>query len=185
MNPILDLLHHRRSNKKLGDLAPNAEQLNNLFKAALRVPDHGRLKPYRFVVIEKSQMATFKNCLDGAVQEFGLDAHKAEKISHLAPMVIGVVAKIDENNPKVPAWEQMLTAGCATYAMQLAANAQGFDTVWITNKWINGSALRNAFACAEQDQIVALLMIGSPREDDQIARCSECEDPTDFVAYLK
>ena len=65
---ILDLLHRRRSNKKFGEQAPNAEQLEQILKAGLRVPDHGRLKPYRFVVIEKSGMPQFGECLKAAVE---------------------------------------------------------------------------------------------------------------------
>ncbi|HGO5855758.1 TPA: nitroreductase family protein [Mannheimia haemolytica] len=185
---ILDLLHHRRSNKKFGDKAPNAEQLEQILKAGLRVPDHGRLKPYRFVVIEKSCMPQFGECLKSAVEEFEMGEErlkKAEKLANQAPMIIGVVATLDDSIAKVPSWEQMITAGCATYAIQLAANAQGFDTVWITNKWINGTALRTAFGCQESDKIIALIMLGSPAEGEQIALAPESESLEGFVRYLK
>ena len=110
---------------------------------------------------------------------------KAEKLANQAPMIIGVVATLDDGIAKVPSWEQMITAGCATYAIQLAANAQGFDTVWITNKWINGTALRSAFGCQESDKIIALIMLGSPAEGEQIALAPESESLEGFVRYLK
>ena len=135
---ILNLLHHRRSSKQFGDVIPNAKQLDAILKAALRAPDHGRMKPYHFVVIEKSGMQKFHECLKSAAIEFEMDeknAAKADKLANQAPLVIGVVAKLDHESVKVPVWEQIVCAGCATYAMQLAANAQGFDTVWITKKW--------------------------------------------------
>lgn len=184
----LDLLQRRRSSKKFGKIAPNAEQLENILKAAVRAPDHGRLKPYHFVVIEQTGMAQFRQYLLDAASELSLGEEsnvKAEKLAARAPMVIAVIAKIEKDLPKVPAWEQMLTAGCATYAMQLAANAQGFETCWITNKWINGSSMRKAFDCREQDQIVALVMIGSPVESDEITMASQTEDITPFVTYIK
>lgn len=78
----------------------------------------------------------------------------------------------------------MLTAGCATYGMQLAANSLGFDTVWVTNKWINGSALRSAFGCQEGDKIIALVMIGSPPEGE-INQAKETENLDGFVSYIK
>ncbi|MDD0823920.1 nitroreductase family protein [Mannheimia sp. AT1] len=183
----LDLLLHRRSSKKLGDKAPNPEQLEQILKAGLRAPDHGRLKPYHFVVIEKSGMPQLREYLTSAVEEFGLSEEhlkKAEGLSNRAPMIIGVVAKLDHNIAKVPAWEQMLTAGCATYAIQLAANSLGFDTVWITNKWINGSDLRSAFGCQEGDKIIALVMIGSPLEGE-INQAKETENLDGFVSYIK
>lgn len=185
---LLELLRHRRSSKKFGDIAPTPAQLEAILQAAMRAPDHGRLKPYRFVVIEKETMQSLHRCLLAAAEEFGLGeegAVKAEKISQRAPLMIGVVAKITSDIAKVPEWEQLLTAGCATYAMQLAANAQGFETSWISNKWVNGSALRAAFGCEAQDKIIALLMIGSPLEGSQISLAPQPENPHDFMQYLK
>ncbi|AWY45118.1 nitroreductase [Glaesserella parasuis 29755] len=184
----LDLLQRRRSSKKFGQDVPNAEQLENMFKAAVRAPDHGRLKPYHFVVIEPTAMEIFRRCLLETAQELEMGDEgvtKAEKLAKRAPMVIGIIAKIAKDLPKVPAWEQMVTAGCATYAMQLAANVQGFETCWITNKWIKGQALRQSFGCQADDEIVALLLVGSPLEGDSIATASQTEEITDFVSYLK
>lgn len=100
-------------------------------------------------------------------------------------MIIGVVAKLDHTIAKVPAWEQMITAGCSSYAIQLAANALGFDTVWITNKWVNGSALRSAFGCQDQDKVIALIMIGSPETEEQITLAPESESLDGFVSYIR
>lgn len=185
MQDILHLLQHRRSNKQFGDIAPNAEQLENMLKAALRAPDHKRLKPYHFVVIEKSGMAKFQQCLAQAADQFDLEARKVEKLANQAPMVIGVVAKINHQEKKAPEWEQTITAGCATYALQLAANAQGFDTVWITNKWVEGDAIREAFGCTESDKIVALLFVGSPKDDESVSQAREPESTDGFVSYIR
>lgn len=181
----LQLLTTRRSEKKLNAPAPNAQQLEQIFQAALRAPDHGRLQPYRFVVIEKQGLVRFRELLESAVHEFDLGEErlkKAESLSQRAPMVIGVVAKIDKNVKKVPAWEQMLTAGCATYAIQLAAKAQGFDNVWISGAWVEGTDLRQAFGCGEDDKVVALIMIGTSA--DKSEREHKAPEITEFVSYL-
>lgn len=185
---MLTLLQHRRSSKQFGDQAPNSEQLEQILKAGLRVPDHGRMKPYHFVVIEKSGMPILHECFKSAAIEFEMDeknAIKADKLANQAPMIIGVVAKLDHDSEKVPAWEQMISAGCAAYAMQLAANAQGFDTVWISKKWVEGSALRQAFGCTERDKVIGLLLIGSPKEGDAISFAKETENPTAFVSFIR
>ncbi|QNS15999.1 nitroreductase family protein [Mannheimia bovis] len=185
---IIDLLHHRRSSKKFGDKAPTPEQLEKILKAGLRAPDHGKLKPYHFVVIEKSGMPQLYELFKAAVAEFDMGEErlkKAEKLANQAPMIIGVVAKLDHSIAKVPAWEQMITAGCSSYAIQLAANALGFDTVWITNKWVNGSALRSAFGCQDQDKVIALIMIGSPETEEQITLAPESESLDGFVSYIR
>ncbi|SUT85539.1 nitroreductase [Actinobacillus ureae] len=185
---ILDLLHRRRSNKKFGEIAPSAEQVENMIKAALRAPDHGKMKPYHFVVIEKSGMPKLRECLAATAVEFNMDEKnvaKVDKLSNQAPMVIGIVAKIDHESPKVPAWEQIVTAGCATYAMQLAANAQGFETVWISKKWVEGSLLRETFGCRAGDKVIGLLLVGSPKEDDGISLAREAEATEGFVSVIR
>lgn len=181
----LDLLQHRRSSKKFGDLAPTNEQLTHMFKAALRAPDHGKLKPYRFVVIR--DLAQFQSALIAAALEFqqgeaGLT--KAEKLSQRAPCVVAAVAKLNDQIEKIPVWEQQISAGCATYGLQLAANALGFDTVWISKHWVKGEAMRRMLACQPNEQIIGLIMIGSPLEKDHINRTAETEDITPFVDYL-
>ena len=77
---ILNLLHHRRSSKQFGDVIPNAKQLDAILKAALRAPDHGRMKPYHFVVIEKSGMQKFHECLKSAAIEFEMDEKMLPKL---------------------------------------------------------------------------------------------------------
>ncbi|TCK01658.1 nitroreductase [Volucribacter psittacicida] len=182
---LLTLLTTRRSEKKLIAPAPNAEQLENMFQAALHVPDHGKLRPYRFVVIEKEGLAKLVNLLKQAVVELELGEErikKAESFADKAPMIIAVVAKIDHTVKKVPGWEQMLTAGCATYALQLAANAQGFANVWVTGPWIDAEALRQAFGCQEQDKIVALMLVGTEQEKSE--REIKALDVKEFISYL-
>ena len=98
-------------------------------------------------------------------------------------MIIAVIAKINTNIDKVPAWEQMLTAGCATYGLQLAAQSLGFDNVWITGKWTEGSALRQAFSCAERDKIVALVMLGTA-DEEKLERELKPVELSNFVSYL-
>ena len=181
----LTLLTSRSSEKNLTLPAPNQEQLEKIFQAALHAPDHGKLKPYRFIVIENEGLSKLSDLLKRAVIELDLGEkrlQKAEKFSQKAPMVIAVVAKIDKTIEKVPAWEQMLCAGSATYAMQLAANAQGFDNVWVTAPWVNGTELRQALHCEANDKVIAFLLIGTAVE--KRLREPKSADLTKFVSYL-
>lgn len=181
----LTLLTSRRSNKKLFAPAPNMAELDQLFQAALHAPDHGKLQPYRFMVIEKEGLIKLSGLLKSAVEEFDLGEErlkKAENFSTKAPMIIAVIAKIQKEITKVPAWEQMLTAGCATYAMQLAANALGFDNIWVTGPWLEGSKLRQALLCEEDDKIIAFLLIG--KNEDKITREAKSIGTEHLVNYL-
>lgn len=180
----LSLLTSRRSTKKLSAPVPNAEQLNALFAAAQRAPDHGKLQPYHFVVMQGAGLQRLGELLKAAVEEFKLGEErlkKAENFAARAPMVIAVIAKINQEAEKVPGWEQMLTAGCATYALQLAAAAQGFSSFWASGPFVNGSALRQALGCREQDKIVALLQLGTAIEpSDKPLRTTNLEE---LVSY--
>ncbi|MDO4777500.1 MAG: nitroreductase family protein [Cardiobacteriaceae bacterium] len=179
----LDLLTTRRSSKQLTEPAPDDAQLGRMLQAATQVPDHGLLTPFRFVVIRgEAALARFRETLlkaadDMALGEDGLQ--KAKRVGSMAPVVIGVVAALKPDNP-VPEWEQLLTAGCAAYAIQLAAAAQGFDNVWISGKWVDSEALRSAFACTAHDKIIALLPVGTARTP---ASGEKNTDLAGFVQY--
>lgn len=166
----LKLLTNRRSSKKLKSPAPDTEQLEQILQAATQVPDHGNMRPFRFTVIQgDTALQRFRRILAQTVDalNFGAEAlQKAEKVGNMAPMVIGVTFAPNRDVPKPkPEWEQMLTAGCAAYALQLAATAQGFDNVWITGMWVNSPLLREAFGCADKDKIIGLMMVGTPTEE--------------------
>lgn len=166
----LDLLTTRRSCKQLAAPAPDDAQLHAILQAATQVPDHGNLTPWRFVAIRsEAGLERFRRLLKDTVTalNFGEDSmRKAEQVGGMAPLVLAVVSKPNFNVPKPkPEWEQLLSAGCAAYAAQLAAKAQGFDNVWITGLWTNSPLLREAFGCGEKDKIIGLLMIGTAAAD--------------------
>lgn len=181
----LTLLTQRRSSKKLAAPAPDAKQLEIMLQAATQVPDHGNMRPFKFTVIQsESGLNRFRELLRQTVVELGFgeeSMQKAEKVGNMAPMVIGVTFSPNQQvaKPK-PEWEQMLSAGCAAYALQLAANAQGFDNVWITGLWTNSPLLREAFGCSEKDKIIGLILVGTSDEAGAGAKNTDLET---FVSY--
>ena len=177
----LDLLTTRRSTKNLSAPAPDELQLDTILQAATQVPDHGDLTPYRFVVINQERMENFHQLLknSAANANLGEDAlKKADKVGTMTPMVITVIASPKAGQPE---WEQQLTAGCAAYAIQLATKAQGFDNVWISSVWVDLPSVREAFACAQQEKIVAFIMIGTSNNHLDEAKNTEIEP---FVSYF-
>ena len=107
----LTLLTQRKSNKKLTAPAPSQVQLEQMFQAALHAPDHGKLEPYHFVVIQGTGLSKLESLLKAAVTEFDLGEErlkKAENFARRAPMVIAVIAKINHEVKKVPGWDKCL-----------------------------------------------------------------------------
>ncbi|MFS2225614.1 NAD(P)H nitroreductase [Pantoea sp. B65] len=180
----LDLLLNRRSASRLAEPAPQGEALDNIIRAAMRAPDHGAMQPWRFIVIEKEGRERFSALLENAARDDGLDAkaiEKAQQAPFRAPMIITVVAHC-EPQAKVPRWEQVVSAGCAVMAMQMAAVAQGFNGIWRSGAWTEHAAVRDAFHCREQDAIVGFLYLGTPQLKSSTTVIPP--DSTPFVSYF-
>jgi len=161
----LELLVNRRSASRLTDPAPAGEQLENILRAGLRAPDHGTLQPWRFFIIVDEGRERFSQLLEkGAVAAGGDEKaiEKARSAPFRAPLIIAVVARC-EDHPKVPKWEQEMSAGCAVMAMQMAAVAQGFNGIWRSGALTESPVVREGFACREQDKIVGFLYLGTPQ----------------------
>lgn len=161
----LELLVNRRSASRLVEPAPVAEQRENIIRAGMRAPDHGTLQPWRFFIIEGEGRERFSQLLEQAARHDGMDDKAIEKARSgpfRAPLIITVVAKCEPHH-KVPEWEQLLSAGCAVMAMQMAALAQGFNGIWRSGPMTDNPSVREAFECREQDKIVGFLYLGTPQ----------------------
>lgn len=177
----IELLVNRRSASRLAEPAPAGEALENILRAGMRAPDHGTLQPWRFIIIENEGRERFSQLLEQAAREGGLDDKAIEKASQSpfrAPMIITVVAHCEEH-PKVPRWEQVVSAGCAVMAMQMAALAQGFNGIWRSGPWTDDEKVRSAFHCREQDAIVGFLYLGTPQ-----LKSSTTVLPPDTAAFV-
>ena len=178
----MDILLTRRSSKQLQAPAPDAAQLQQMLQAATQVPDHGLLTPYRFVVIQgEAAMARLVASLQEAVVELDLGEEgekKAARVGTMAPLVIATIASPRADSQ--PEWEQLLTAGCSVYAMQLAAKVHGFDSVWLSGNWVESDSVRQAFACTAAEKVIALLMVGTGKSAVDGAKNTALEE---FVQY--
>jgi nitroreductase len=160
----LDLLLERRSSSSLGEPAPDDQALDTIFRAALRVPDFQRLRPYRFFVATGDGLDRLGALMQDAARQSGLAdeiVDRAFRMPRRAPMVV-VVAAIHRPHTVVTPFEQQLTAGCAVMAMQMAAFAQGYGGIWRSGWPMFNRKLHSALDLAEADQIVGFLYLGTP-----------------------
>ncbi|MGO4894080.1 NAD(P)H nitroreductase [Flavobacterium sp. W21_SRS_FM6] len=163
----LDLLLNRTSQPRLQKPAPNEQELQNIIHAAMRVPDHASLTPWKFVVCQEAGLTRLGNVFEQAALDEQLsekEVLRAPQLPLRAPMVIAVIAQIQEHE-KVPWVEQVASASCAAYAMQLAAKAQGYDNVWRTGIYAQSKVVKDAFGLKEQDEIVGFLYVGTGNAD--------------------
>lgn len=179
----MTLLHERSSMGKLMGPAPSAEQLDALYRAALRAPDHKELTPWRFIEFSGEGLDRLGELFaeaeyreDPHIDDVYLDA--ARKKPKRAPMVVAVIAKVTPDLPKVPKLEQVISAGCAAYAMMLAAHAQGLGAMWRTGHFAFNTTVHKGLGLGEEDEIVGFLYLGQPggRHKPLPSR-----DPEDFI----
>ncbi|MEY8710251.1 NAD(P)H nitroreductase [Mangrovibacter phragmitis] len=180
----LELLVNRRSASRLAEPAPQGDALTQILRAGMRAPDHGALQPWRFVLIEGEGRDRFSSLLEQAALADKMDekaVDKAKNAPFRAPLIITVIAHC-EAHPKVPVWEQEMSAGCAVMAMQMAAVAQGYNGIWRTGAWTGHPQVREAMACREQDKIVGFLYLGTPQL--KAAPTVATPDMTNFVRHF-
>lgn len=180
----LDLLVNRRSASRLAEPAPTGEALENILRAGMRAPDHGTLQPWHFTIVENEGRDRLSALLEKVSRDAQLEEKaigKAKNAPYRAPMIITVVARCEEH-PKVPRWEQVVSAGCAVMAMQMAAAAQGFNGIWRSGAWTEDEAVRSAFNCRPQDAIVGFLYLGTPQLKSSTTVLAP--DSAPFVSYF-
>jgi nitroreductase len=160
----LDFLLTRRSFPILTSPAPSTEQLNTLMQAALRAPDHGNLKPFRFLVCQGDKLSQLGELYAQGMQQSGeTDVVKLDRAKGLplrAPMLIVAVASF-QDNPKAPRQEQLLTAGLATFQLINAAQALGYGAYWRTGDIAYNPSIWRLLGLAENEQVIGYVYVGT------------------------
>ncbi|HZS83915.1 MAG TPA: nitroreductase [Stellaceae bacterium] len=155
----------RVSPAKLGEPGPSSAQLERLIAAAAAAPDHGRMRPWRFVVIEGAARQRFGDVLANALQrrEPTAPAGKIEaerQKAMRAPMILAIAAAT-QDNPKVPEIEQIVAVGAAAQNILVAAHAMGLGGFWRTGAPAYDPEIKAALGFGRDDTIVAFLYLGT------------------------
>jgi nitroreductase len=163
----LTALHTRSSISQLEAPGPTAEQLTNIVKAGLRASDHGRLRPWKFLLVEGDARQKMGELFVSVALEDkpGLSDEERKKLQDnplRAPTIIVVIAKVRPSD-KIPAIEQTLSAAGAAQLMLLAAHAQGIGAVWKTGKMAYDKRVHRGLGLEDGDQLIGFLYFGTPK----------------------
>ncbi len=163
----LALLKTRRSGKPRDMIAPgpNAAEMETILDAAMRVPDHGKLAPWRFVEVLPGQRGALADVLTKAYRAERPDAGRIEldsmaQFAAQAPALVVVLSSPIQGS-KIPVWEQQLSVGAACMNLLTATHALGYVGSWLTGWPAYSTAVRDAFG-GENDRIAGFIFIGSP-----------------------
>ncbi len=182
---LLEILKTRRSSKiaTLKEPGPTSAQIQDILTIGARVPDHGKYHPWYFIVFEGDARRTAGELLRKAYALENPDAapakldYEAEQFLR-APAVIMVVSRIREG--KNPLWEQYLSAGAVCHNINLAANALGFGSNWVTEWHTYSPALRSLLGLDSRDNIAGIIYIGTPSEKNEERERPSLEAITTF-----
>jgi nitroreductase len=167
---VMDFLLSRRSHsaKTLTDPIPNDDSLEKILTAAARSPDHGKLEPWRFLILEKKTMSKLANEVSRIGGIRGIDKHKVEKSAATflkSPLIVAVVSspKITE---RIPLIEQQLSAGAVCLSLLNAAHAEGWGANWLTG-WVayDEMFLVSVLGLSVNEFVAGFIHIGSPTVD--------------------
>jgi len=165
-NAGFDLLVAPRRVPSRDGTAPGHGALVEILRAATAVPDHGHLRPWRFVVVSGSGRPSFSDALVAGLREQEGGEVPASVVSKMAgkpdaaPMQVMVVASPVVAS-KIPRWEQTVSASCAGYAIVLAATALGFGAAWKSARVLATAPVRALFAASPEEQLLGWINLGT------------------------
>ena len=168
MPDALELLQIRRSVKpmEMTGPGPSPADIDTLLKIASRVPDHGKLAPWRFIVFEgdarleagKKVAAVFQaSHPDATADQINFEAQRLAR----APLVIAVVSRAAPHG-KIPEWEQVMSAGASAMLLVTAAHAMGFAASWLTEWYAYDRNVLDALGLSAHERLAGYVHIGTP-----------------------
>lgn len=167
----LDFLLSRRSilARMMEGPGPDDADLRRILRTGLRVPDHGRLAPWRFIVIRGEARERLGGVLAETFERKNPDAIdeqieiERERLTR-APVVVAVVSKVVKEH-KIPEWEQILSSGAACQTMLIAALSMGYAAQWITEWYAYDPDVKAALGVGAEDRIAGFLYLGNEADE--------------------
>jgi nitroreductase len=183
MNSLLETLHSRHSYpaSQLTEPAPDEQQLKDILQCAITAPDHGKLCPWRFIVIRGSARNALAEVFVEAAKfrDPDMSEQKLERLREKplrSPLIVAIVTTLTPDHPKAPEIEQTLSAGAAVQLMQLGATATGFGSIWLSGANAYDENVKQALGIEAKDQITGFLYLGTPPKTHPTRRRPELAD---------
>ncbi|MAR93019.1 MAG: nitroreductase [Pseudomonadota bacterium] len=181
MTEITRFIMQRVSTPQLAAPAPDREQLERMFQCAVRAPDHGRLRPWRFVVLQGQALEALGAAFAQTQPE--ADEARQQRLRSMplrAPMIIVTIARLDWEHKKVPVWEQQVAVGIATHHIQLAAKEMGYGTMWRTGEMTEQEPVRQYLGLEDHEQVIGFLYLGTVSGEPKPADFQSLEEIVEY-----
>ncbi len=167
----LNLLKRRRSVPAIGlaEPGPTEDQIHDLIGIGARVPDHGKLAPWRFIIFEGTARQSFGQILgkvfaaktgEATEQQIEFERQRLTR----APLVIAVISTVIEKHA-IPVWEQELSAGAVCQNMLIAANAMGYGAQWLTEWYAFDPDVKDMLGLRSGERVAGYIYVGTAQDD--------------------
>ncbi len=171
MTASYDAIIRRRSAiaRHLVAPGPDGPALERILFAASRAPDHGRLRPFRFIRIKDESRERFAAVLAAAAREQDPalpepEIERAREKAFQGPCLVALIGRVDPAHPKIPASDQWLAVGCALENLLLASGAEGFAAAVRSGRAFESTAIRRAFDLKDNEHFTSFVAIGTVSE---------------------
>ncbi len=163
----LALMAGRRSTsaQTLQAPGPSGAQLDDLLRLAARVPDHGKMTPWRFIVMEGEAKAALAQRLKTLAETQPSPVKATAALGKMSAPPVAVVVVSSPRAGGQPVWEQQMSAGAVCMSLLLAAQAMGFGANWITDWYSYDASARAMLGVREGEQVAGVVYLGAPGED--------------------
>jgi nitroreductase len=167
----LDVLLSRRScpARAMTEPGPSKSQLADILRAGARVPDHGKLSPWRFIIFEKDARDRFADILVDIISQGGATNSQCDEWRArvtAAPVIVGVVSSAQEMI-KIPVWEQEMSAGAVCQNLLIASHALGFVANWLTEWYAYHPGVKQKIGLKPGERMAGFIYIGTAKDELQ------------------
>ncbi len=165
-----DRIRERRSVRAadIVEPGPSESEINEMLEIASRVPDHGKLGPWRFLIFDGDSRQKFGELLRSQFAKTNPESSEAileREYSRFmrAPTIIGVISKVDPAS-RIPEWEQILSSGAVCQNLLVGASLMGFAAQWLTEWYAYDEVIAKSLGLIENERVSGFIYIGSATE---------------------
>lgn len=174
---VMTAILTRRSEQHLAVPAPSDAEFTYLLQGAVTAPDHGKLRPWRWVLLREDDRETLGSCLAAETDDLPAEQVRAKLLR--APLVAALVLSPRVGH-RIPEWEQLAAASCVTHSLMLLLHSRSYGSIWRTGRLTRSKAAAELLGLAPHERLLGSLDIGTPTASAQ-RRQRPLEDVAGYV----
>ncbi|GAA0917340.1 nitroreductase [Streptomyces thermoalcalitolerans] len=179
---VMTAVLSRRSAHRLVEPAPGDQEFAYLLRAAATAPDHGRIRPWRWILVRGEGRTALGRCFAEAALAPGPERERIEAKTHRAPLLATLVFK-PATDHRVPEWEQLAATSAMAGSLMLLLHARGYGSIWRTGRFTESADVHRLLGLLPGERLLGWLYIGTA-DEEQPARRRRPDDVSDRISVF-